>query len=186
MTPAPDAASPQDARREAVMAASFIIVARADNGIIGNGAEIPWRHRGDMMHFRNATLGCALIVGRTTFDTLPASMPGRDVVVVTSRPLPDGATALAAASFEEAIRIAVEDTGARAIAFAGGPRIYQAALDLPWLDHALVTEIEGRPEGTASMPEFGPGWSTVANDPLPRRDGEPHAVVNVLERRTGW
>lgn len=183
-TIAPDAV--EEARRDAVRAASFIIVARADNGAIGNGTEIPWRHRGDMRHFRNSTLGCALIVGRTTFDTLPADMPGRDVIVVTSRSLPSEAAAISAHSFEEAVRLAIEDTGAKAIAFAGGPRIYEAALALPWLNRATVTEVEGRPEATAFMPEFGDEWSTVANHPLPSKEGEPHAVVNMLERRTGW
>ena len=92
-------------RRSAVLSESFLIVARDEKGVIGNGPDIPWRHRADMRHFRDATLGCALIVGRTTFDTLPASMPGRDVIVVTSRPLPDGATAIATTSVDKAIRI---------------------------------------------------------------------------------
>lgn len=180
-TIAPDAV--EEARRESVRASSFLIVATAENGAIGNGAEIPWRHRGDMKHFRNSTLGCALIVGRTTFDTLPRDMPGRDVIVVTSQPLPADAAAISASSFEEAVRLAIEDTGARAIAFAGGPRIYEAALALPWLRRATVTRIEASPEATAFMPDMGPAWYTVETVPLQSTEGEPDATVVMLERR---
>lgn len=182
MTPAaPEAV--EEARRQAVRDASFLIVARGRNGVIGAGSEIPWRHRGDMLHFRNATLGCALIVGRTTFDTLPATMPGRDVVVVTSRPVSADAVAVALPSFEEAVRIAVEDLGVHAIAFAGGPRIYEAALALPWMRRAIVTEIDAEPDGTAFMPSLGCEWHEESSSTLPRRDAEPDAVVRTMTRR---
>lgn len=169
-------------RRSAVLSESFLIVARDERGVIGNGPDIPWRQRADMRHFRDATLGCALIVGRTTFDTLPASMPGRDVVVVTSRPLPEGATAIAAASVDEAVEIALRDTGARAIAFAGGPRIYAEAMTMPWLRKALVTEIYGCYAGDALMPALGPEWVPDTSAPLASREGEPSASVVTYRR----
>jgi dihydrofolate reductase len=169
-------------RRSRVLAESFLIVARDNNGVIGNGPDIPWRHRGDMRHFRDATLGCALIVGRTTFDTLPAAMPGRDLVVVTSRPLPEGATALPAASLDEAVEVALRDTGARAIAFAGGPRIYAEALTKEWLRRAVVTEVSGAHAGDAFMPPLGREWIAEPPVPLASREGEPAASV-VTHRR---
>lgn len=173
----------EEARRQAVRDASFLIVAHGRNGVIGNGSEIPWRHRADMMHFRNATLGCALIVGRTTFDTLPASMPGRDVVVVTSRPISADAVAVALPSFEEAVRIAVEDLGVHAIAFAGGPRIYEAAMALPWMRRAIITDIGAEPQGTAFMPPLGAEWVEESSSPLASREGEPDALVRTMVRR---
>lgn len=169
-------------RRSAVLAESFLIVARDEKGVIGNGPDIPWRHRADMRHFRDATLGCALIVGRTTFDTLPASMPGRDVIVVTSRPLPERATATAAASVDDAVEMALRDTGARAIAFAGGPRIYAEALTKPWLRRAVVTEVYGSYAGDALMPPLGQEWIADAAAPLVSREGEPAASVVTYRR----
>lgn len=170
------------ARRKAVLTESFLIVARDEKGVIGNGPDIPWRHRADMRHFRDATLGCALVVGRTTFDTLPSSMPGRDVIVVTSRPLPDGATAIAATSVDEAVGIALRDTGARAIAFAGGPRIYAEALTKSWLRKAVVTEVRGSYFGDAMMPALGQEWIADTSAPLVSREGEPTASVVTYRR----
>jgi dihydrofolate reductase len=169
-------------RRQAVRDASFLIAAVADNGVIGADGTIPWRLSSDMVHFRQSTLGCALVVGRRTFDSLPKAMPGRTLVVVTSRPLPEGANALSAASFDEAVRIAVEDTGSHAVAFAGGTSIYEAALALPWVRRALLTRVAIAPEGDASFPEMGPDWKSVRRDPLTSKDGEPGAFVDVLER----
>lgn len=170
------------ARREAFKDASFLIVARADNGVIGNQGTIPWRHSADMKHFRNATLGCALIIGRKTYDSLPKSMPGRDVIVVTSTPLDADAAAISAHSFEEAVRIAIEDTGCVAAAFAGGPRIYEAALAVPWVKKAIVTTVACAPEGDASMPELGDAWIPEIETPLASRGGEPEARVTSYVR----
>jgi dihydrofolate reductase len=169
-------------RREEVMASSFLIVARGRNGAIGSGADIPWRHKGDMLHFRNTTLGCALMVGRTTFDTLPAHMPGRDVVVVTSRPIPNDASAVPLPDFDEAVRLSIEYLGSKAIAFAGGPRIYEAALALPWMRRAVVTEIDAAPDATAFMPEMGDEWIVVEEHALPSAEGEPAARVRIMTR----
>lgn len=173
-----------ESREEAVRAASFIIVAQGDNGAIGAQGSIPWRHSADMRHFRNATLGCTLLVGRTTYDSLPPTLPGRDVVVVTSRPLTSGASALSAPDVASAIRIATDETSGRGIAFAGGPRIYQEALSLPWLRRALVTKIRTSPEADAFMPGLGPEWRVERSWPLASKEGEPEAEVVEMSRHT--
>ena len=172
-----------DAVEEAVRRDSFLIVAMGRDRAIGSHGRIPWRHRADMRHFRDATLGCALVVGRTTFDSLPKAMPGREVVVVTSRPIPADAAAIAVGSVEEAVRIAIEDLGVRAVAFAGGPRVYEDALALPWMDRALVTEIGLETGGDAFMPRLGDGWRTRSVRPLPSVDGEPSALLREAVRR---
>lgn len=171
----------EERRRTTVKDASFIIVARGANGVIGNGPLIPWSHSADMRHFRNATLGCVLVVGRTTFDTLPRTMPGRSVVVLTSRPIPNDRDAIVADTFEAAVEAAMQ-TGARAIAFAGGPRIYQKALDLDWLRKAIVTEISASPEGDARMPDMGPSWVPGETTSLVSSEGEPEARVVLYDR----
>ena len=173
-------------RRQEVREASFLIAAVAANGVIGADGGIPWRLSSDMVHFRQSTLGCALVVGRRTFDSLPGAMPGRTLVVVTSRPLPGGTNALAAPDFDEAVRIAVEDTGAKAVAFAGGSSIYEAAIALPWLGSAMITRVATSPTGDVRFPDIGPGWTSVRHDPLASAVGEPTAFVEVLERPFHW
>jgi dihydrofolate reductase len=170
-------------RREAVMRESFLIVARGRNGVIGSEGRIPWRQKADMRHFRNATLGSCLVVGRTTFDGLPSAMPGRTLVVVTSRPLPEGVDAMSASSFEDAVEAALQ-SGSRAIGFAGGPRIYEEAMALPWLGRAMVTEIDAEPEGDSIMPPLGASWTETIRTVLAATDGEPDAVMIGMTRET--
>lgn len=169
-------------RREDVREASFLIAAVAENGVIGSDGGIPWRLSSDMVHFRQSTLGCALVVGRRTYDSLPRTMPGRTLVVVTSRALPEGANAIAASSFDEAVRIAVEDTGSHAVAFAGGSSIYAEAMRLPWLRRAVITRVGMSVPGDTRLPEPGPEWASVRKDPLASKEGEPQAYVDVMER----
>jgi dihydrofolate reductase len=168
-------------RRRDVRNASFVIAAVAENGVIGAEGGIPWHCSADMAHFRQTTLGCALVVGRRTFDSLPKSMPGRTIVVVTSRPLPDDANALSAPTFERAVEIA-EETGSAAIAFAGGTSIYREALALPWLRIARLTRVDARPEGDATFPEMDASWSTERSYALASKEGQPSATVDVMER----
>ncbi|MBX3386594.1 MAG: dihydrofolate reductase [Phycisphaeraceae bacterium] len=82
-----------------------IVVAVARNGVIGRGGTLPWRIRSDLKHFKALTTGCAVIMGRKTFDSLaaegfPAGLPGRLNIVVSRtgtgtppalfKPLPEG------------------------------------------------------------------------------------------------
>ncbi len=78
--------------------------------------------------------------------------------------------------------LSIEDLGSKAIAFAGGPRIYEAALALPWMRRAIVTEIDASPEATAFMPEFGEEWTVVEESELPSAPGEPAARIRIMTR----
>jgi dihydrofolate reductase len=162
--------------KQEILANSFIIVASDLDGAIGCDRDIPWKHTADMKRFKETTMGCALIVGRTTFETLPSSMPGRSIIVVTSRPLPEGSSARAATSYEEAVDIAVE-LGVKAIAFAGGSGIYKAALQDPSVTKAYITKIAGRYNGNVFMPPLGEEWEVAGWMDLPCKDGEPEATV---------
>lgn len=166
----------QKLSRQELLANSFIIVASDLDNAIGCGRDIPWKHSADMKRFKETTMGCALIVGRTTFEMLPPSMPGRTIIVITSRPLPEGSSALAASSYEEAIDIAL-GLDVRAIAFAGGTGIYKAALNDPKVTKAYITKIDGRHNGDVFMPPLGEEWEVAGWLDLPRKDGEPEATV---------
>ena len=162
--------------RKDLLSRSFVIVAADDDGAIGRGRDIPWKHSADMKRFKERTQGCALVVGRTTFETLPASMPGRTVIVVTSRDLPEGCSAIAASSYEHAIDLAT-DAGVEAIAFAGGSGIYKKALADSNVTIAYVTKISGRHDGDVFLPQLGDDWDVSGWMPLESKDGEPEATV---------
>ena len=61
----------------------FLIYARAENGVIGNKGQLPWHLPADLKRFKALTMGKAMIMGRKTFDSFPAPLPGRRHIVLT-------------------------------------------------------------------------------------------------------
>jgi dihydrofolate reductase len=137
-----------------------LILARSRNGVIGKAGGLPWHLPEDMAHFKQVTMGCPVIMGRKTWDSLPQRfrpLPGRTNIVVTRQRdwLAPGATR--AASLPEAIALCAGESQAWVI---GGAEIYAHAL--PLAHTAEVTEIEAEFEGDAYAPRFGPEWREIA------------------------
>ena len=68
------------------MARIIFYLARADNGVIGAGGAIPWRIPGEQRHFKQMTMGKPMVMGRKTFESFPAPLPGRRHIVLTRDP----------------------------------------------------------------------------------------------------
>ena len=140
-----------------------LIFARAANGIIGRDNTLPWHLPEDLAHFKRTTLGCPVIMGRKTWDSLPPKfrpLPGRANIVVTRQPDWQAAGAQRADSLAEACRLCPPDSDAWVI---GGAQIYAQAL--PLADTAVVTEIDTAFEGDALAPAFGPEWQETTREP---------------------
>ena len=139
-----------------------LIYARAANGVIGKNNALPWHLPEDMAHFKRTTLGCPVIMGRKTWDSLPPKfrpLPGRLNVVVTRQPDWQAEGALTAHSLEEACERCPVDCNAWVI---GGAEIYSQAL--PLADTAVVTEIDADFEGDAFAPKLDTQWTEIARD----------------------
>jgi len=139
-----------------------LIFARAANGVIGHNNTLPWRLPEDMAHFKRTTLGCPVIMGRKTWDSLPPKfrpLPGRLNVVVTRQPDWQAEGALCAHSLPEAMALCPAESDAWVI---GGAEIYAQAL--PLASTAVVTEIDATYEGDAFAPPFGPEWTETARE----------------------
>jgi len=139
-----------------------LIFARAANGVIGHHNTLPWHLPEDMAHFKRTTLGCPVIMGRKTWDSLPPKfrpLPGRLNVVVTRQADWQAEGALCAHSLAEACGLCPVDSDAWVI---GGAEIYTQAL--PLASTAVVTEIDAVYEGDAFAPQFGPAWRETARD----------------------
>lgn len=152
-----------------------LIFARAANGVIGKDNALPWHLPEDMAHFKRTTLGCPVIMGRKTWDSLPPRfrpLPGRLNIVVTRDAAwhADGATR--AGSLAEALAVCPPGTDAWVI---GGAQIYAAAL--PLADTAVVTEIARDFEGDAFAPVFGPEWKETTREAQVSANGLPFAFV---------
>jgi dihydrofolate reductase len=140
-------------------------VAVADNGVIGKGNDLPWHLPEDLKHFKQLTLGKAVLMGRKTFDSIFARLngplPNRKNIIITRQPdytAPEGV--LVFHSLQEAIKDAPED-----IYVIGGAEIFKQAL--PYCEKAYITHIHGDYEGDAYLPEID--WSEWK-----KTESEPH------------
>lgn len=162
-----------------------LVVAVADNGVIGRDGTLPWRISADLKTFRRLTMGKPLIMGRRTFQSLMKPLDGRDNIVVTRDAgyRPEGT--IIACDFASALDVAracAQKRGVDEIAVIGGTTIFEAAL--PIADRIYKTEVHGSPSGDAFFPavDWG-GWREVSREALPRgpRD-DCTATLIVLDR----
>ena len=139
-----------------------LIFARAANGVIGRNNTLPWHLPEDLAHFKRTTLGCPVIMGRKTWDSLPPRfrpLPGRINIVVTRQAGWQAEGALRAASIAEARDLCPPDRDAWVI---GGAEIYAQAL--PLASTAVVTELDASFDGDAFAPPLGPEWVETARE----------------------
>lgn len=152
-----------------------LIYARAANGVIGKDNAMPWHLPEDLAHFKRTTLGCPVIMGRKTWDSLPAKfrpLPGRLNIVVTRDVDWRAEGAAAAHSLEAARALCPPDSDAWVI---GGAQIYAQAL--PLASTVVVTEIARDFEGDAFAPTLGAEWQETARDSHVAASGLPFAFV---------
>lgn len=156
-----------------------LILARAANGVIGAGGKLPWHLPADLRRFKQRTMGRPMIMGRKTFDSLPAVLEGRRHIVLTRDAEWQDENAEVAHSVEEALRMA----NAPQVMVIGGAEIYR--LFLPLADRIDLTEIELEPAGDAVIAALDPAeWQEVAREAHPAADGRPaHAFVTLTRRR---
>jgi dihydrofolate reductase len=139
-----------------------LIYARARNGTIGKDNQMPWHLPEDLAHFKRVTLGQPVVMGRKTWDSLPARfrpLPGRVNIVVTRQTDWHSDGALRAASIEEAMHLCGDAPHAWIM---GGAEIYRQAE--PMASTAVVTEIDADFEGDAFAPELSARWQEVQRE----------------------
>ena len=140
--------------------ALHLIFARAANGVIGRNNALPWHLPEDLAHFKRLTLGCPVIMGRKTWDSLPPRfrpLPGRLNIVVTRQAAWQAEGAVGAHSLPEALQQCQDQPDVWVI---GGAELYAQALPLAASAH--VTEIDAPFEGDAYAPEFDANWVETA------------------------
>lgn len=127
-----------------------LVAAVADNGVIGNGPDIPWRIPGEQAQFKELTLGHVLLMGRTTYESIGRPLPGRSTVVLTRTPGWSADGVRIAASLEEALAIA--DTLPGDVMVAGGGAVYATAL--PVADEQVLSLVHQEPDGDTFYPDY--------------------------------
>lgn len=131
-----------------------IIVAVAENGVIGRCGRLPWRLVDDLRRFTRLTMGHTIVMGRRTWESIGRPLPGRRMVVVSRQPqyrvAAEGVEV--AASLDEALRIA-ETAGEEEVFIVGGAELYREALSRA--DRLYLTLVLADVEGdTYFFPEI--------------------------------
>ncbi len=152
-----------------------IIVARADDGTIGDHGTLAWHLPADLRRFKALTMGKAMIMGRKTFESLPGLLPGRRHVVLTRQSGWHGEGAEAAATPQAALALAGPD----AVVIGGAETI---ALLEPHATHYELTEVHGAYAGDTTMPAPGAAWHEVAREAHPAEGGRPAFAFVSLRR----
>jgi dihydrofolate reductase len=141
-----------------------LIVAVADNGVIGSAGAIPWRLKTDQQRFKTMTLARPVVMGRKTFVSLCRPLPGRTNIVVTRAAGFRAAGAVVTTSLDDARAVALGDALRRfasEIAVIGGAEIYAQWMGVA--DRLEITEVHVRPEGDTRLASIDvAAWQEVA------------------------
>lgn len=124
-----------------------LIVARAQNGVIGRGGGLPWHISADLKRFKALTMGSVMIMGRPTFDSLPGVLPGRRHIVLTR----DAAWHAAGVEIAHTVDDAVALAGSEPISVIGGAHVFAQFFDLA--DRIELTEVLEDVAGDTVMPD---------------------------------
>jgi dihydrofolate reductase len=145
-------ADARPASRDPIIA---LVVARAENGAIGIGGELPWRLSTDLKQFRKVTLGKPIIMGRRTFQSLPRVLDRRLNIVLSREPGFIAPGAIVAGSLEEGLahaRRAAQEAGVEEIMVIGGDDVFRAVM--PMAKRIYLTEVHATPEADTWLKEF--------------------------------
>ncbi|MDI6627266.1 MAG: dihydrofolate reductase [Rhodococcus sp. (in: high G+C Gram-positive bacteria)] len=138
-----------------------LIWAQTTAGVIGDAGSIPWHVPEDMAHFKSKTAEHPVIMGRKTWDSLPAKfrpLPGRRNIVVTRNSSWTADGAENAPSVADAVAL----VGESPVWIMGGGEIYRSAMDIA--THLEVTEVDLDVEGDTKAPEIPDGWAATAGE----------------------
>lgn len=157
-----------------------IIVAIAENGVIGDKNALLWNIKEDMRRFRTTTTGHPVVMGRKTFESIGRPLPKRTNVVITRGDVEFEGCEMAH-SLEEAIAMFPAE---EEVFIIGGAQIYAQALSL--VDKMYLTIVHKEFEGDTSFPKFDMNeWQEVAREEFARGEEYDGAFTFIdLERKS--
>lgn len=153
-----------------------LVLAMAENGVIGKDGAIPWHIGEDMKRFKALTLGKPVVMGRKTWDSLPRKpLRERSNIVVTHQTGWAAEGAIRAVSFDDALTKA----GAAAeVMVIGGGEIYREAM--PRADRIELTQVHRVFEGDARLAFDQRGWREIAREDHVTPDGLAYSYVTLV------
>jgi dihydrofolate reductase len=159
-----------------------IIAAVGENGVIGWEGNLPWRLPDDLRKFKALTMGHHVIMGRKTYESLPGSLPGREILVVTRNRDYRASGRLIFYGLRAALDQA-EAAGETEVFIGGGAQVYEQAL--PLASRMYLTRVQGSVEGDAFFPDYDQGdWEEVLTEFHPQDERHKYAFTfTILDRK---
>lgn len=161
-----------------------MVLAVSENGVIGRGDSLPWDLPDDLQHFKRTTMGCPVLMGRKTFESVGRPLPGRTNLVLTRDGEWSAPGVEAFQNLDKAIDRAEQQAlldGAPALCVIGGAEIYRLAL--PRADRIVLTEVHGKVQGDAFFDLATlAGWKEISREKHPAGDRNSHdfSVVELV------
>lgn len=161
-----------------------IIVARADNRVIGKDNQLIWHMPHDLKFFKTTTSGHYVLMGRKSFESLGKPLPNRLNIIITRNQDYSAEGALVVHSLQEALQLA-EDQKQQEVFILGGGEIYKQALEKGLVDRIYLTEIKDSFEGDTYFPELDKNqWKETHREEYQADHQNPHDYAFVsLEKK---
>ncbi|WP_292896374.1 MULTISPECIES: dihydrofolate reductase [unclassified Nitratireductor] len=159
-----------------------LVVAMAQNGVIGRDGDLPWRLSTDLKRFKAVTMGKPVIMGRKTWESIGKPLPGRRNIVVTRQAdyLAEGAECVS--SLEVGLALAAADDPGQDVCVIGGGQIYREAIDKA--DRLHVTHVHAEIDGDTVFPEIDPEiWEELTRLEVPAGEKDVYATSYVVYQR---
>ena len=159
-----------------------LIVAVAENGVIGKDGQLPWRLADDLKHFKRITMGHHLLVGRVTYESIGKPLPGRKLVVVSRNPEFEAPGCDVVRSLDQGLHLARLAQENEAF-IGGGTSIYAEAL--PAADRMYYTQVHAEVDGNTYFPQFDADqWEEIHRWQHAADELNDHSfTLQLLERR---
>jgi len=163
-----------------------LVVAVAENRVIGRNGTLPWRIKSDLQYFRSVTIGRPVVMGRRTYLSIGRPLPHRTNIVISRDPHYAAPGILVAADIVRALAAARGDAlrrNATSIAVIGGTEIFRQTL--PFANRLVVTEVHAKPEGDTYLPEIDPTlWREIERRPQPKGPDDDYGFSFVTYERS--
>jgi dihydrofolate reductase len=167
--------------------AIVLVVAVAENGVIGRDNTLPWRIKSDLQYFRSVTTGRPVVMGRKTYESIRRPLPQRTNIVITRDLSYTAPGVLVARDLARALEAARGDAlrrNADSIAIIGGTEIFRQTL--PFANRLVVTQVHAKPDGDTYLPEIDPKlWRETERRPQPQGPDDDYGFTFVTYERSG-
>ncbi|EIM76213.1 dihydrofolate reductase [Nitratireductor aquibiodomus RA22] len=159
-----------------------LVVAMAQNGVIGRDGDLPWRLSTDLKRFKAITMGKPVIMGRKTWESIGKPLQGRRNIVVTRQADYTAEGAECVSSLDVALALAAGGEAGADVCVIGGGQVYAEAIDKA--DRLHVTHVDAQIEGDTVFPEIDPEiWEEVSREEVPAGEKDVYATSYVVYQR---